>query len=52
MEWWSLIYTGLPNLLLVDQGCTLGDQFVYFGKIAEKNVPNTGVESNNLLGVG
>lgn len=43
LQFWSLIYTGLPNRIIVDQGPAFGDHFVAFGRLSRFNVSATGI---------
>lgn len=47
-----MIYTGLPNRILVDQGTYFGDAFNTLRAIANFTVDNTGVEAHSSLGLG
>ena len=52
LDCWALIYTGLPNRMLVDQGTHLGDAFKNLGALANISVDSTGVEAHSSLGLG
>ena len=52
LECWALVYTGLPNRILVDQGSSFGDQFKAFGRILQVDVTSTGVEAHSSLRIG
>lgn len=52
VECWCLIYTGIPNKILVDQGSSFGEAFVVSGRLCNVNVSHTGIESHNSLGIG
>ena len=47
-----MIYTGLPNRILVDQGSNLGDLFINLGEISNVEVQRTGIEAHSSLGLG
>ena len=47
-----MIYTGLPNRMLVDQGRYFGDTFATLGALSNVDVKDTGVEAHNSLGLG
>ena len=47
-----MIYTGLPNRMLVDQGSAFGKSFISLGAISNVEVDRTGVEAHLSLGIG
>ena len=47
-----MIYTRLPNRMLVDQGTNFRDAFKNFGALANISVDSTGVEARSSLGLG
>ena len=47
-----MIYTGLPNRMLVDQGSAFGKSFVSLGAFSNVEVERTGVEAHSSLGIG
>ena len=46
-----MIYTGLPNRMLVDQRTNFGDAFKTLGAQANISVGSTGVEAHSSLGL-
>lgn len=51
LDCWSLIYTGLPNRILVDEGSSLSDQFISFGSLCNVDLSQTGFEAHSSLGI-
>ena len=52
LECWAMIYTGLPNRMLVDQGSYFGETFATLGALSNVDVKDTGVEAHSSLGLG
>ena len=52
LDCWAMIYTGLPNRILVDQGTYFGDTFKTLGALANISVDSTGVEAHSSLSLG
>ena len=51
-EFWALIYTGLPDQMLVDQGSAFGDTFISIVAASNVFVERTAVEAHSSLGMG
>ena len=52
LECWAMIYTRLPNRMLVDQGSYSGETFATLGALSNVDVKDTGVEAHSSLGLG
>ena len=52
LEIWVMIYTGLPNRMIVDQGSAFGGLFVDLAALGNVEVERTGVEAHSSLGLG
>ena len=51
LECWAMIYTGLPNRMLVDQGSYFGETLATLGALSNVDVKDTGVEAHSSLGL-
>ena len=47
-----MIYIGLPNLIIVDQGSSFGNLFINLGAVSSVEVQCTGTEAHSSLGLG
>lgn len=52
LECWEIIYTGMSNRILVDQGFAFGNQFKAFGRLSRIDVASTGVKAHSSFGIG
>ena len=52
LDCWAMIYTGLPNRMLVDKGTNFGGAFKTLGALANISVDSTRVEAHSSLGLG
>lgn len=51
MQCWILIYTGMPNRIMVDQGTEFGDLFIHMAEENNVQVSKTGIEAHSSLGL-
>ena len=49
---WDTVYTGLPNKFTVDQGSQFQKTFAELAALQDVKVVQTGIQSQNVLGIG